>query len=81
MGPNHENLIFDELIADKKHQFVCSFTPGRHGKQRSDRDCLSRARRRTRFSRCAQEDRPVAVQAVTGLCFENWLFLKERTSG
>jgi kynurenine formamidase len=24
---NHENLIFDELIADKKYQFVYSFTP------------------------------------------------------
>jgi kynurenine formamidase len=24
---NHENLIFDELIADRKYQFVYSFTP------------------------------------------------------
>lgn len=24
---NHENLIFDELIADKKYQFVYCFTP------------------------------------------------------
>ena len=24
---NHENLFFDDLIADKKYQFVYSFTP------------------------------------------------------
>jgi kynurenine formamidase len=24
---NHENLVFDDLIADKKYQFVYSFTP------------------------------------------------------
>ena len=24
---NHENLVFDELIADRKYQFVYIFTP------------------------------------------------------
>ena len=48
---NHENLIFDELIADKKYQFVYMLHPGpdqgRHGKQRlPDRDYVTRAHRR-----------------------------------
>ena len=46
---NHENLIFDELIADKKYQFVYRLHPGadqgRHGKQwLPDRDYMTRSR-------------------------------------
>ena len=45
---NHENLVFDELIADKKYQFVYIFTPVADQRRDRlgglpDRDRLSRS--------------------------------------
>jgi len=41
---NHENLIFDELIAEKKYQFVYCFTPARSRAPREATAVRSRSR-------------------------------------